>query len=174
MTRRLIGVALALGSLAAALAATPIPSRAASSSSNALKWPPWLSIEWPINPYDRSNRDALLLVHAAMRGAVPTANDLSGSAEGIVNGARRTVALRFDATSEPGVFALRRQWPADGAWLLRITLRNETTALVSLDRMGAVASVDVPMQATSGGRIPRAVAPREIDSAVAVLASRPR
>lgn len=173
MSRRFAGVALAFASLAALVAAAPSSSRNASFAVNAFKWPPWLSVEYPVNPYDRANRDALLLVHAAMRDGVPKTQDISGSAEGIVTGERRSIALQFDATSQPGVFALRRQWPATGDWILRITLAKSTTALVSLGRTGAVTSVDVPMQTGSGSSYPRAVASREIDSALAVLASRP-
>lgn len=172
MTRRLRGVALAFVSLMVVFAAAPVSSRAASFGTIALKWPPWLSVEYPVNPYDRANRDALLLMHAAMREGVPTARDLVGTAEGIVNGQRQSVALRLDATSQPGVFAVRRQWPAEGAWMLEITLAKSTTALVSLDRSGAVSSVDVPMTTTSGNRFPRAVVQREIDSTLAVIASR--
>lgn len=171
MNRRRNAVTVALVCFAAIAAATPASSRAASFAVAAFKWPPWLSVEWPVNPYDRANREALLLVHAAMREGVPTTRDLAGSAEGIVNGQRQTVMLRFDATSEPGVFALRRQWPSEGAWLLRITLAKSTTALVSLDRSGAVSSVDVPMRAGTGDRLPRAVAAHEIDSMLAVIAS---
>jgi len=173
MSRRIAGVALTVASLGALLAAAPGPSRAAPVAVNAFKWPPWLSVEWPVNPYDRTNRDALLLVHAAMREGVPTTHDMSGTAEGIVSGERRSVALHFDATSQPGVFALRRQWPATGDWLLRITLAGSTTAIVSLGRTGGVTSVDIPMQVGSGSAFPRAVGAHDIDSALAVLASRP-
>jgi len=173
MTRRLPGVALALGLLGAAVAVTPAASRAAAFAAAAFKWPPWLTVEWPVNPYDQANRDALLLVHAAMHDAVPSVRDLAGAAEGMVDGHRQTVPLRFDATSEPGVFAVRRQWPAQGAWMLRITLAGSTTALVSLDRSGGVSSVEVPTHVASGNRLPRAVGEHEIDSALAVIASRP-
>ncbi len=173
MSRRFASVALAFASLAALLAAAPAPSRAAPFAVTAIKWPPWLSVEWPVNPYDHANRDALLLVRTAMRNGVPTTRDMSGTAEGIVSGERRSIALRFDGTSEPGVFALRRQWPARGDWLLRLTLAGSTTALVSLSRTGGITLVDVPMQMGSGSTYPRTVAPREIDSALAVLASRP-
>jgi len=172
MTRRLHGVALALVSLAAAFASTPGSSRAASFAKAAIKWPPWLSIEYPVNPYDQANRDAVLLVHAAMRGAVPSARDLTGTAEGIVNGRRQSVVLRLDATSQPGVFAVRRQWPTQGSWMLEITLAKSTTALVSLDRTGAVSSVSIPMKMGSGERLPRDVAAHDIDSTLAVIASR--
>ncbi len=172
MIRRLHGVALSLVSLAAAFALTPVSSRAASFAKSAFKWPPWLSVEYPVNPYDRANRDALLLVHAAMRDGVPTTRDLTATAEGIVNGQRRSVALGLDPTAQPGVFAGRRQWPEQGAWMLEITPARSPTALVSLDRSGAVSSVNIPMGTGSGERFPRDVAAHEFDSTLPVIASR--
>ena len=127
------------------------------------KSPAWLSIESPVNPYDQATRGAAMLVHASSRGGVTQVRDLSGSAEGLVAGTRHTVALRFDSTSKPDVYAVRRQWPEAGTWLLRITLGG-TTAIVSLDESGAVTGVRIPMGPQSGGEFPRAVTAREIDS----------
>ena len=145
---------------------------AAAFAAPALaKWPPWLSIESPVNPFDAANRGAVLLVHATMREGIPSIMDLAGSAEGIVAGVRRSIALTFDTTPSPGVFALRRQWPADGAWLLRITLKEHTTALVTLDHAGAVAGVRVPTQpqASGGPPVPREVGMHEIDSTLSAI-----
>ena len=36
------------------------------------RWPPWLSIEYPPSPYDRTTRDAVLLVHVFRGGSPPT------------------------------------------------------------------------------------------------------
>jgi hypothetical protein len=156
-------VALVLTTLATvtALAATPTTA----------KWPPWLSIESPVNPFDPATRGAALLVHAAFREGPAQLADITGSAEGMVNGVRRTLPLRFAATNQMNVFALSRQWPTDGVWLLRIALRT-TTAVVTLDRAGNVASVSVPTELANGTAVPRAVAGKEIDSALAVAARR--
>jgi hypothetical protein len=135
------------------------------------RWPPWLSIEAPVNPFDHDSRGALLLVHASSREGAPVAANLAGSAQGIVNGTRRTIAIHFDSTSRPGVFAVRKQWPSDGTWLLQISYYN-TTAIVVLDRDGEVASVRVPTRLESGNQIPRAVAAREIDSTLAAASHR--
>jgi hypothetical protein len=132
----------------------------------ARKSPPWISIESPVNPYDATTRGAALLVHAEIREGVAQLADLSGTAEGLVNGARRSITLHFDSTSRPSVFALRRQWPAEGTWLLRLSLRT-TTAVVSLDRAGNVASARVPTEMSQGIPLPRAVPSREIDSMLA-------
>src|SRR6185437_5496765 len=133
----------------------------ATNAATALKWPPWLSIESPVNPFDRANHGAVLLVHAMMHDRTPAASDLSASAEGIVNGQRRTIALR-------------QQWPGQGAWLLRITLSGNTTALVTLGADNTVASVRVPTRMTSDMPLPRAVSAREVDSVLTVLAASQR
>ncbi|HMA23660.1 MAG TPA: hypothetical protein VKP00_06690 [Gemmatimonadaceae bacterium] len=137
----------------------------------AVKWPPWLSIESPVNPFDPATRGAVLLVHAITREGPPAVSALTGSAEGIVNGARRTIPLRLDTTPVPGVFAVRRQWPAEGTWLLRVSMQN-TTALVSLAGDGRVEGVRVPTQHASGVDLPRAVSDKEIDSTLSAAARR--
>jgi len=156
---------LSLAALALAAAAT------LGAAPASAKWPPWLSIESPVNPYDPSTHSAALLVHAAFREGLSQLSDLSGSAEGTVNGERRSIALHFDTTGRPNVFALRRQWPTEGTWVLRISLRT-TTAIVTLGRGGEVASVSVPTQLSNGTAVPRAIGAKEIDSALAVAARR--
>lgn len=158
---------IALCSAALVLAATATLSAAPVSA----KWPPWLSIESPVNPYDQSTHGAVMLVHAAFREGPSQLSDLSGSAEGMVNGVRRSVPLKFDTTGRPNVYGLRRQWPSEGTWVLRISLRT-TTAIVTLDRDGAVAAVSVPTELSHGTAVPRAVGGKEIDSALAVAARR--
>lgn len=130
------------------------------------KSPAWLSVESPVNPYDPATRGAALLLHTRLIDRDARPSDLSGSAEGLVNGARRSIVLRFDSLARPNTFAVRRQWPAEGRWLLRISLR-ETTALVSLDAAGNVAGTQVPARQTRDIPLPRAVSAREIDSALA-------
>src|SRR5438128_10562673 len=75
--------------------------------------PAWISIEYPANPYDSASKGAFLLVHA-FHHQTPVAFPVSGTAEGLVNGTRRTVSLEFQSTSRPGVYALHQQWASDG------------------------------------------------------------
>lgn len=163
MQRTFRFMALSL-SLAATAAAAPVRA----------VWPPWLSIESPVNPYDPATRGAALLVRTFVREGGTSVKDLTGSAEGLVGVTRRSVALTFDATPYPGVYAVRRQWPTEGAWMLRITLKEHTTALVTLDRGEGVASVRVATRAQSTGGIPlpRDVAMREIDSTLTAMAAK--
>jgi hypothetical protein len=134
------------------------------------KWPPWLSIETPVNPFDASARGAICLVHAAAHDGPPDISALTGTAEGLVSGTRRSIPLKRESTSRPGVFAVRKQWPSEGAWVLRITLES-TTAIVALDRKDNVASVRIPTMLAEGRPIPRAVVARDIDSTLTVASS---
>ena len=162
MNRRSLATAAIMAlSIASTAFVTPLP-----------KWPPWLSIESPVNPYDPTARGALLLVHATFREGDSQLSDVSGSAEGIVNGARRSVPLRFEATRRPNVYALRQQWPTEGRWVLRIALKT-TTALVTIDQAGHVGTVEVPMYTTgTGDRVPREVTSRDVDSLLNATARR--
>jgi len=43
---------------------------------------------------------------------------ITGQAEGIVKGQRQTISLELTPTGKPGNYAVRKQWPAEGKWLL--------------------------------------------------------
>jgi hypothetical protein len=133
-------------------------------------WPPWISIETPVNPFDANVRGAVFLVHAQVRDHVPQLSDVTASAEGIVNGSRQTITVRLDATSQPGVFAVRKQWPSEGTWLVCVTLLKETSAIVTLAPDGTVASTHIPMD-SKDTRLARAATPQMIDSTLAALSS---
>ncbi|MEJ7615656.1 MAG: hypothetical protein WKF30_01475 [Pyrinomonadaceae bacterium] len=49
----------------------------------------------------------------------PSAAAISATAEGIVEGQRKSIALELKE-SEKGVYALTRQWPTEGRWVLAI------------------------------------------------------
>src|SRR2546428_9996779 len=94
---------LALAALASAIVATP---------ALASKGPPWISIELPANPYDRSTRDAFLLVHSFHHGTA-MGFIVTGTAEGMVNGERRSLKLDFAGTAREGAHALKPSWPQE-------------------------------------------------------------
>ncbi len=148
-----------------------VAATAAFTTAAPLKWPPWVSVESPVNPFDPGARGALMLVHVSFREGQAKLSDLQGTAEGIVGGARKTIALRFTDTGRPNTFALRRQWPIEGTWLVRLAVQH-TTAIVTLDQAGNVLAVRVPTQRHGDDVLPRLVAPREIDSALAIAARR--
>lgn len=131
--------------------------------------PPWISIEYPPSPFDRTTRDAFLLVHAFHHGT-PMNFPVAGKAEGIVDGERRSIKLDFTTTSRQGVYALRKQWPSEGNWVLAIDVTQEGNskagALVEIGASGEVAKVTVPTSRQDGWAIPRAITAAEVDAAL--------
>ncbi|HEX4933539.1 MAG TPA: hypothetical protein VFV33_10200 [Gemmatimonadaceae bacterium] len=131
--------------------------------------PPWISIEYPVNPYDATTRAAFLVVHAFHHGT-PTGFPVSGTAEGIVDGERRSIPLRFTPTSRTGAYALTRQWPSDGTWTLVVSVaqgpEDTVSAVVELGRTGEVAAVRVPTRRRDGWTIPAPVVMAEVEAAL--------
>jgi hypothetical protein len=138
--------------------------------------PPWISIEYPANPHDRSNTGALLYVHV-FHHQQPIAYPIEGTAEGIVNGERRSIKLKFTDTARPAVYGLARQWPSEGVWMLVIKMQRDqdgedgATAVVELGADGEVASVRVPTRKQGQWTIPVDVSMTEIDRALRARAS---
>jgi hypothetical protein len=136
--------------------------------------PPWISIETPPNPFDATSRGAFLVVHTYHHGDV-VASGVTGSAEGIVSGARRTISLVFDTTTRRGTYALRKQWPTEGTWMLVINTGGRAqgvTALVDISAQGEVAGVRVPTRRSDGWDLPQQVTARDIDEALETRAAR--
>jgi len=131
--------------------------------------PPWISIEYPVNPLDQSMRGAFLLVHV-FHHATPVVYPVGGTAEGIVNGERRTIKLEFTNTSRTGVYGLRRMWPTEGVWTLVIKMSrgqdDGATAVVELGSDGEIASVRVPNRQEGRWTIPTDVSMADIDKAL--------
>ena len=158
MRRTFARAALTVLSLSAILAMAPAPLG-----------PPWISIEYPPSPFDATTRDAFLLVHAYHHGT-PMNFPVAGKAEGVVSGKRRSITLEFTRTSRQGVYALKKQWPAEGNWVLAIDVTQEgdskAGALVELSSAGDVVKVSVPTNRQDGWAIPRAITSAEIETAL--------
>jgi len=139
--------------------------------------PPWISIEYPANPHDAASRGAFLLVHAFHHGQ-NVAFPVSGSAEGLVDGSRRTISLELKATSRPGVYALHRQWPSEGVWTLVLAVTqgegsgNTAQALVELGANGGITSVTVPTRRQGQWLIPTGISMADVDAGLRERAAR--
>ena len=161
---------LFVGALAAAL---NIPMTAPSPAP--VVGPPWISIEYPVNPYDATTRDAFLVVHAFHHGN-PTAFPVSGTAEGLVNGQRRSINLEFEKASRTGEFALRKQWPDEGTWTLVIGVlqgpEDRVSAIVDLSSDGQVAKVNVPTRKQGTWTVPAKVDMGDIDAGLRARAGK--
>lgn len=151
------------------------PSIHALALAALLAGPPWISIEYPVNQHDPSMRGAFLLVHV-FHHATPIVYPVEGTAEGIVNGERRTIKLAFTDTSRPGVYGLRRMWPTEGVWTLVIKMsrgpEDGASAVVELGPDGEIASVRVPTRQERGWTIPTDVSMAEIDRALRARAGK--
>ncbi|MEZ4585566.1 MAG: hypothetical protein R2909_04090 [Gemmatimonadales bacterium] len=137
-----------------------------------LAGPAWIAIEFPANPYAPGSQDAFLMVHAFHHRA-PAGLTVTGTAEGIVNGARRSVPLALRGTQRTGVFALTNQWGDAGVWSLVLTVteakENQAQALVKVSD-GKVVGVEVATrQGRDGARpltFPRLFTQAEIEASL--------
>jgi hypothetical protein len=159
---------------AAALHSPTFAETGATAPAIAVVGPPWVSIEYPPNPHDASTRNAYLLVHAFHHGT-PMEFPVSGTAEGLVNGERRSVSLEFERTSRPGVYALKKQWNDAGLWTLVVAVNQGkediAQAIVEVAPNGTVAAVRVPTRQQGQWTIPAPVAMSEIDSGLRARAA---
>ena len=140
-------------------------------STVALSGPPWIAVEYPVNPHDPNTRGAFMTVRTYHHGDL-TAFEISGSAEGLVDGKRQSAKLDIRRLPQAGTYAVRWQKPANGSWALVVSTTRDgqhmASALIDVDASGRVASVSVPSRPIEGGRwqVPRQVAAGEIDAAL--------
>ena len=133
----------------------------------AVAGPPWIAIEYPVNPHDPATRDAFMTVRTYHHGDL-VGYELVGTAEGLVNGQRRSARLDIRRLPQTGAYAVRWRKPADGTWVLVVSSKREgthmATAVVTVDNTGRVARVSVPSRPIEGGRwqVPREVAAAEV------------
>ncbi len=72
--------------------------------------PPWISVEYPANPFDRATEGALAIVHTYHHGDA-ISFPVHGTAEGLVHGKRQTIPLDLRGTSRDGVYAVFADLP---------------------------------------------------------------
>jgi hypothetical protein len=98
--------------------------------------------------------------------AEPAKSQIGATAEGLVKGARRSVALKvMAAASKPGVYAVYQTWPAEGEWV--VSLKGKCA--------GANAGAVIPIGPKGFVResskfFPRPATDSEIDAALKALA----
>jgi hypothetical protein len=94
----------------------------------------WVSIQNPSTVTDAAAKNAVVLVRADGCHNPAEAN-ITGTAEGRVDGVRRSIPLKLTPVSQPGTYAIVPQWPAEGAWVLHFNatyLGRDAGALVRL------------------------------------------
>jgi hypothetical protein len=78
----------------------------------------YVMLQQPAATSDPRLKDAVLIVHPG--GCIQAGTTaVSVTAEGLVNGERRSIAVPVSRVS-PDVYAVKQHWPAEGAWVLVI------------------------------------------------------
>jgi len=137
--------------------------------TTALAGPPWIAIEYPVNPHDPNTRGAFCTVRTYHHGDLMDF-EINGTAEGLVNGKRQSVKLEIRRLPQAGTYAVKWTKPAQGKWALVISTARDghymASALIDVDARGQVASVKVPSDPIEGGRwqVPRKIASTEVEA----------
>jgi hypothetical protein len=95
----------------------------------------------------------------------PAAAQITARAEGLVDGRRRTVPLSINALPTPGVHAVKKEWPDDGAWIVNVVVAcagKTSGALVTLGPKNSYRREGVKM-------IPHEPTQQEIDASLKAL-----
>ena len=79
--------------------------------------------------------DGKSVVVRTFRCGTPSSFTVVGTAEGVVDGARKTIPLTIARAGEEGVFTVARQWPAEGKWALVFSVEgaHAVSTLVELE-----------------------------------------
>ncbi len=129
MTGRILSLRLALATLCSTAFAAP-----------AKPCPPQISVE---RSRAATPDSAFVLIHAS-RGCMNGALTVTGTAEGLVAGARRSIPLEIAAAGGDSLYRVHRQWPSQGVWVLHLVVRvgqGSATALVGVDGAGRIAEI---------------------------------
>lgn len=111
---------------------------------------PWISIELPANPY--SSRGAYVVVRTYLHGT-PAPFVVTGTAEGLVGGQRRSLPMTITPTGQGGSMNIMKTWPSEGVWVLKLGVDGaELGAAVGIGTTGDVAFVRVPLNGNGGTR----------------------
>jgi hypothetical protein len=133
--------------------------------------PPWISFEYPANPFDQATRDALAIVHTYHHG-IPMQFPVRAYADGVVNGVRQRVQLQVTATSRTGIWAIKGDLAKNGSWVIRTDMTDTETKVMASALMalsgGELVSVRVPTQVRNGWVVPLAVTQADVDALLAL------
>ena len=85
-------------------------------------------------------KDGNYLLHSfACTG--PASFTIAATAEGVVNGERKSIPLKLEPMKEPGGYRFERAWPAQGTWLVRTEMSGSHSfvTIFTLAKDGRVA-----------------------------------
>ena len=125
-----------------------------------------LQVGPPIAGNSQPSKKSFLVVRPG--GCDPARTRITGTAEGLVDGSRRTVRLELEALATPGVHAVPREFAKGGVWVVNLvgtcagktagalvpvgpndTFNRETVKLLS--HAATTAEIDASLRALTGG-----------------------
>ena len=126
-----------------------------------------LQVGPPVAGNGQASKSSLLVVRPG-GCADPASAKITATAEGIVNGARRSVPLKLAALPTPGVHAIPKDWPKGGVWIVNLvgTCAGKTA--------GAIVSVVGPnaeYRREAVKHLTHSATPSEIDASLKALAA---
>ena len=120
----------------------------------------WVEFGNPSAAKDLKSKNAAVLVRA-LGCHNPEAATYVGTAEGLVNGTRRSLPLKFVRLDAKGLWAVERDWPSEGKWVLHIEATRDghtAHALGKIDAQGSVKRVgDTHMYSVNKAQIESAL-----------------
>jgi hypothetical protein len=134
-----------------------------AAATPAVAGPPWLTLEF--RPGNFAGVVLIRTFHHGTSEAMP----LVGTAEGLVNGQRRSVPLTFALAEAPNVYLVSNSWGNEGVWVLNVSAAGDhigAGAVAGLDRNGEPAFVRFPRSAVGASRPATA---REVDAMLRAL-----
>lgn len=149
------------------LALAAIAALSTAITTPAFAGGPWISIETPVNPMNAAFRNAYCIVRVYHHGNAAY-YPVTATAEGIVNGQRKSVALKLTETENPGVYAVNWTPEKEGTWMLVMSAGEKkeyhnVTVVVGVGKDGQIASAKVPMKQDGNSRYPLNVQANDID-----------
>jgi hypothetical protein len=76
----------------------------------------------PSNPEAMKNHAVLVARITACHS--PGETTVTATAEGVVNGMRKSIPLKVISLSTAGTFAVTREWPNEGTWAIKLVATN--------------------------------------------------
>ena len=94
----------------------------------------------------------------------PAKSQVGGTAEGLVKGARTSVALKVAAASTPGVYGVYQTWPTEGDWVVNLKGTCDGAVAGALIPIGPAGFIRASSQF-----FPRPASEQEINTALQAL-----
>ena len=160
-----------------AIHAATIVTVAFSTAFSAAFGPPHIVVR-PVTDAAAAPAGAVLLVETQHHTDIADLN-VTGRAEGLVNGKRVSLPLSFVRQSV-GHYSLTRQWQSGSPWVLVLSAEQGpdgthgvAEAIIKVDVSGAFASIDYPAAGWIGStKSPKRTAASDIDALLASMVAR--